>query len=162
MIFKKLKNNVTVKKIIFEVINQKKSLIPGKILDNIDDFEDIVNSIAEYNDTWNKLPIIIRIAKVTIETSEEIIHKEIINLPDIHHDLDLVLKMLNHQRVKKQLKETSMSLFINTDELFLDYKNGKINYKVKKILFQLVIFFQNGSLLNLGLVADKEYVILFN
>lgn len=159
--FKKLNDNSSVKNTILKVINKKKSLIPKNLINYIDEFEKIVDSITEYEDSWNNLPIVLRLAQIKTETSEKIIHKEIIVLPDINHNLDLVLKMLNHKREEKQLRETNNPFFINTDELFMEYKKGKINYRVKNILFQLVIFFQKGSLINLGLVAGDEYVILF-
>jgi hypothetical protein len=132
-IFKKLKDNSSVKKIILNAIDKKKSTLSKKILDNLNEFEDIVESITEYEDSWNNLPILIRIAKIKSEMLEEIIHKEIINLPDIHHNLDLVLKMLNHKREERQLKEIDMPFFINTDELFLYYKKGNIHYQEKQI-----------------------------
>ena len=160
--FKKLNDNSSVKKIILNAIYKKKSLIPKNLLDNIEEFESIVDSITEYEDSWNNLPIILRIAKIKTEASEKRIYKEIIALPDINHNLDLVLQMLNHKREEKQLKEIDVPFFINTDELFLEYKKGKISYRVENILFQLVIFFQNGYLVNIGLVADDEYVIFYN
>ena len=75
--FKKLNDNSSVKKIILNAIYKKKSLIPKNLLDNIEEFESIVDSITEYEDSWNNLPIILRIAKIKTEASEKRIYKEI-------------------------------------------------------------------------------------
>ena len=141
--------------------------------------QELLNSVSDFNLDWNKLPVVFRIARLakcsTIQehdlrannannsNSEGIItYQENIVLPDTKHDLELVIKMLNHIREEKKLKRANMPLFIHPDELFIAHREGKIAFSAPDIQAQMTIIFQKGSIIYVGFVFGRDYVILNN
>jgi hypothetical protein len=140
----------------------------------------LLNSISEFNVDWNKLPVVFRIARIAKSRTTEqydvsvvnnsnnaysegvITYQENIVLPDIKHDLELVIKMLNYLREQKKLKRTNIPLFIHPDELLLAHREGKITSQACDIQTQMIIIFQKGSITHVGFVFGRDYVILNN
>jgi hypothetical protein len=139
--------------------------------------EELLNSISGFNPDWNKLPIVFRIARIVRNSSTLQIdfgynndnsrdsvatYQENIVLPDTKHDLDLVIKMLNYMREQKKLKRANMPLFIHPDEMLIAYREGKISFSGGDIQTQMAIVFQKGSIMHVGFVHGRDYVILGN
>ncbi|HEX2124385.1 MAG TPA: hypothetical protein VHF44_02155, partial [Nitrososphaeraceae archaeon] len=74
----------------------------------------------------------------------------------------LVTKMLNYMREQKKLKRTDMPLFIHPDEILLAYREGKISFSADEIQTQMTIIFQKGSIMYVGFVFGRDYVVLKN
>jgi hypothetical protein len=68
--------------------------------------------------------------------------------------------MLNHIREKNNLEKVKMPLFVQPDELFLAYKQGRFDHEIRNIQSQLAVVFQNSSINYIGLVFGFRYVIL--
>lgn len=167
----------SVKKEVERIIAKQKSgspydLSPFKII-----IEELLNSISGFNPYWNKLPIVFRIARIVRTNSTPqydfsgnndnnsdrvITYQENIVLPDIKHDLELVVKMLNYMREQKKLKRANMPLFIHPDEILIAYREGKISFSGGGIQTQMAIVFQKGSIMHIGFVHGRDYVILSN
>jgi hypothetical protein len=141
--------------------------------------EELLDSISEFNPDWNKLPVVFRIARIVKNSTTQqydvstnnanntdhksiITYQENIVLPDAKHDLELVIKMLNYLREQKKLKRTNMPLFIHPDELLLAYREGKITFLACEIQMQMMIIFQKRSIIHVGFVFGRDYVILNN
>ena len=142
--------------------------------------EQFLDSMSEFNPEWNKLPVVFRIARIAKKStqhydlsagdnnnndssSEDVVtYQENIVLPDTNHDLDLVIKMLNYIREQKKLKRANMPLFILPDELRIAYREGKISFSGGAIQAQIAIVFQKGSIMHIGFVFARDYVILDN
>ena len=139
--------------------------------------EELLNSISGFNPDWNKLPIVFRIARIVRNSSTLQIdfgynndnsrdsvatYQENIVLPDTKHDLELVIKMLNYMREQKKLKRANMPLFIHPDEMLIAYREGKISFSGGDIQTQMAIVFQKGSIMHVGFVHGRDYVILGN
>ncbi|MDQ3885416.1 MAG: hypothetical protein M3239_08235, partial [Thermoproteota archaeon] len=166
----------SVKTEVRRIIAKQKSGTPYDISSFKCIIEEILDSMAEFNPQWNKLPVVFRIAKIvkkstqyyklsagnnrSIDGEDVVTYQENIVLPDTNHDLDLVIKMLNYMREKKKLKRANMPLFIQPDELVIAYKEGKISFLGSEIQAQIVIVFQKGSIMHIGFVFARDYVIL--
>jgi hypothetical protein len=140
--------------------------------------EKLLDSISGFNPDWNKLPVVFRIARIVkssmprydlsgdyndTRNSEGVVaYQENIVLPNTNHDLDLVIKMLNYMREQKQLKRANMPLFVQPDEILMAYREGKISFSGSEIQTQMAIVFQKGSIIHIGFVFGRDYVILDN
>lgn len=141
--------------------------------------DEMLDSISEFNPDWNKFPVVFRIARVVKNSTYryelsapreanssagEDVHtyQENILLPDIKHDLDLIARMLNHIREQKKFKSVDVPLFIQPDELLLAYREGKTDFLGGVIQAQIVIIFQRGSIMHIGFVFGRDFVILDN
>jgi hypothetical protein len=143
--------------------------------------EQFLDSMSEFNPEWNNLPIVFRIARIAKKSTQHydlsagdnnnndsssgedvVTYQENIVLPDTNHDLDLVIKMLNYMREQKKLKRANMPLFILPDELLTAYRQGKISFSGGAIQAQIAIIFQKGSIMHIGFVFGRDYVILDN
>ena len=141
--------------------------------------EELLDSISEFSLDWNNLPVVFRIARIVKSSTTQkydlsannanksgsgavITYQENIVLPDTKHDLELVIKMLNYLREQKKLKRTNMPLFIHPDEILIAYREGKISFSVGEIEMQMTIIFQKGSIMHVGFVFGRDYVILNN
>ena len=113
---------------------------------------------CEFHPEWKKAPAIFRVARVDAGGTRA--YLESVVLPDIKHDLDLVLKMLNHMREQKGLQAVKMPLFVQPDEIALARKEGKTDIEGGKILSQLAIVFQKGAIMWVGFVFGRDYILL--
>jgi hypothetical protein len=144
-----------------------------------DKIEELLDSISEFNRDWNKSQVVFRIARIVKSSTTQrddlsancanntdsegvITYQENIVLPDAKHDLELVIKMLNYLREQKKLKRTNIPLFIHPDELLLAHREGKITFPLCEIQTQMMIIFQKGSIMHVGFVFGRDYVILNN
>lgn len=123
--------------------------------------EDLMSAFSEFNPSWRKAPVVFRIARVTAG-GENRVYLENVELPNTKHDIDLVLKMLNHMRKEKGLAEVKMPLFVQPDEMALAFQAGKIDYQADGILSQLAIVFQKGAIILVGFVFGRDFVLLEN
>jgi hypothetical protein len=174
---KDLKDLDSVKNEVERIIGKQKSggpydLSPFKIT-----IEELLNSISGFNPEWIKLPVVFRIARIVKTGSNEpydfsgnkdnnsdgvITYQENVVLPDTKHDLELVIKMLNYMREQKKLKRANMPLFIHPDEILFAHREGKISFSAGDIQAQMAIVFQKGSIMLIGFVYGRDYVILNN
>jgi hypothetical protein len=162
---KQIKNIEDVKEQIAKIILNQRKQIESNLKTSVSEIQNLLSEISEFNDNWIKLPSIYRIGWVSApddETVKNITFKENVELPNVDHDLDLIIKMLNHRREKKNLKESKMSLFIHPDEISLAHKDGKFPYKRAIIISQIVVVFEKGRIKYVGLVVDRNYVLLQN
>ena len=161
---KQIKNIQDVKEQIAKLVLNQHRQIETNLKTSVMEIQNLLSEISEFNDSWTKLPSIYRIAWISTpyETVKNITFKENIELPNVDHDLDLIIKMLNHRREKKNLKASETSLFIHPDEISLANKDGKFPYERANIVSQIAVVFQKGRIKYVGLVVDRNYVLLQN
>jgi len=161
---KQIKNIQDVKEQIAKLVLNHHRQIETNLKTSVMEIQKLLSEISEFNDTWTKLPSVYRIAWISThdETVKNITFKENIELPNVDHDLDLIIKMLNHRREEKNLKPSSTSLFIHPDEISLANKDGKFPYERANIISQIAVVFQKGRIKYVGLVVDRNYVLLQN
>jgi hypothetical protein len=161
---KQIKNIQDVKEQIAKLVLNQHRQIETNLKTSVMEIQKLLSEISEFNDTWTKLPSVYRIAWISThdETVKNITFKENIELPNVDHDLDLIIKMLNHRREEKNLKASSTSLFIHPDEISLANKDGKFPYVRANIISQIAVVFQKGRIKYVGLVVDRNYVLLQN
>jgi hypothetical protein len=161
---KQIKNIQDVKEQIAKLVLNQHRQIETNLKTSVTEIQKLLSEISEFNDSWTKLPSVYRIAWISIpdDTVKNITFKENIELPNVDHDLDLIIKMLNHRREEKNLKASSTSLFIHPDEISLANKDGKFAYERANIISQIAVVFQKGRIKYVGLVVDRNYVLLQN
>ena len=152
-----------VKEQITKIISSQRKQIESNLKTTISKVQNLLSEISEFNDRWMKLPNIYRIAWISTsedDTVENVTFKENIELPNIDHDLELIMKMLNHMREEKNLKVTDMPLFIHPDEISTAQMEDRFPYGNIRIISQIAIVFQKGRIKYVGLVIDRNYVLL--
>ena len=161
---KEIKNIQDVKEQIAKLVLNQHRQIETNLKTSVTEIQKLLSEISEFNDSWTKLPSVYRIAWISTsdDTVKNITFKENIELPNIDHDLDLIIKMLNHRREEKNLKASNTSLFIHPDEISLANKDGKFPYERANIISQIAVVFQKGRIKYVGLVVDRNYVLLQN
>jgi hypothetical protein len=154
-------NSIVIKKEIIGIVNKNKKDIPADYTHFVAKVEEILIHIPEYDPEWGNRTVF-RLAKVQAlnPVYEDEVYLENIPLPNVKHDLELVLKMLNHMREQKGFEKVKMPLFIQPDELYHAYTQGKLGYKIKNIESQMVIVFQKGLVDYVGFVFDFKFAIL--
>ena len=174
---KYLKDLNSVKTEVERIIAKQKSGSPYDLSPFKVTIEELLNSISGFNPDWNKLPVVFRIARIVKIGSTQpydvrgnkdnnsdgvITYQENVVLPDTKHDLELVIKMLNYMREQKKLKRANIPLFIHPDEILFAHREGKISFSGGDIQTQMAIVFQKGSIMLIGFVYGRDYVILNN
>jgi hypothetical protein len=178
---KYLKDLDSVRNEVERIIAKQKSGTPYDVSPFKPRIEELLDSISDFNLDWNNLPVVFRIARIVKSSSTTqqhdvsanddnnpdsgggvITYQENIVLPDTKHDLELVIKMLNYMREQKKLKRIDMPLFIHPDEILIAYREGKISFSAGEIQNQMTIIFQKGSIMYVGFVFGRDYVILKN
>ena len=174
---KDLKDLDSVKNEVERMIAKQKSGSPYDLSPFKITIGELLNSISGFNPDWNKLPVVFRIARIVNIASAQpydfggnkdnnsdsvITYQENVVLPDTKHDLELVIKMLNYMREQKKLRRANMPLFIHPDEILLARREGKISFSGGDIQTQMAIVFQRGSIMLIGFVYGRDYVILNN
>ena len=172
---KDLKDLDSVKNEVERIIGKQKSGSPYDLSPFKITIKELLNSISEFSPDWNKLPVVFRIARIVKIGSTQpydvrgnkdnnsdgvITYQENVVLPDTKHDLELVIKMLNYMREQKKLKRANMPLFIHPDEILFAHREGKISFSGGDIQTQMAIVFQKGSIMLIGFVYGRDYVIL--
>src|SRR4030095_15859153 len=125
---KQIKNIEDVKEQISKIILNQRRQIESNLKTSVAEIQYLLSDISEFNDNWTKLPTVYRIAWVSspeYETTKNITFKENIELPNVDHDLELVIKLLNHMRERTNLKISKMPLFIHPDEIAIANKEGR-------------------------------------
>lgn len=125
------------------------------------EIDDLLSSFSEFNPAWKKMPTVFRIARIKTDGQNRV-YLENVELPNTKHDIELVLKMLNHLRKEKGLAEVRMPLFVQPDEISLARQDGRIDFEAGSILSQLAIVFQKGSIILVGFVFGRDFVLLEN
>ena len=176
---KYLKDLDSVRNEVQRIIAKQKSGSPYDVSPFRAVIKELLDSISDFNLDWNNLPVVFRIARIVKSSTSQqydlnannanesgsggiITYQENIVLPDTKHDLELVIKMLNYMRERKKLKRTNMPLFIHPDEILIAYREGKIPSSSTDIKTQMAIVFQKGSIMHIGFVFGRDYVILDN
>ncbi|TLX84082.1 MAG: hypothetical protein E6L04_07685 [Thaumarchaeota archaeon] len=162
---KQIKNIEDVKEQISKIILNQRRQIESNLKTSVAEIQYLLSEISEFNDNWTKLPTVYRIAWISspeYETTKNITFKENIELPNVDHDLELVIKLLNHMRERKNLKVSKMPLFIHPDEISIAYREGRFPYERTNIISQIVVVFQKGKIKYVGIVFDRNYVLLQN
>ena len=154
-------NSVVIKKEIMSIVNKNKKDIPADYTQFLAKVEEILLHFPEYDPEWGNRTVF-RLAKVQAFNPiyEDMVYFENIPLPDVKHDLELVMKMLNYMREQKGFGKVKMPLFIQPDELFHAYTLGRFGYETKNIVSQLVVVFQKGVLDYVGFVFGFKFAIL--
>lgn len=158
---KKLSDIDQVKGQILEIISKQDRDSQSSLIPSMREVQELLSELSVFNPKWKKLPVLFRIARIKI--SDHIgtrSFQENVELPDVKHDLDLIIKMLNHMRQQKNLKAVKMPLFINPDEIYLAHKEGRFPFKETEIMSQIVVIFQKGQIMYVGLVFGRNYVLL--
>jgi hypothetical protein len=150
-----------VKREIYKLLEKQKAGTWDDLSPFQNEIEDLLSQFSEFNPSWRKVPTVFRIARVKAG-SENHSYIENVELPNTKHDIDLVLKMLNHMRKEKGLAEVKMPLFVQPDEIALARQAGRIDFEADSILSQLAIVFQKGSIILIGFVFGRDFVLLEN
>ena len=155
------KNSIIVKEEIIRIVNKNKNNIPADYTYFLGKVKEILIHFPEYDLEWNNRTVF-RLAKVQglNPNDKDAVYLENISLPDVKHDLDLVLKLLNYMREQKGFEKVKMPLFIQPDELYHAYTQGKFSYEIKNIVSQLAVVFQKGLVNYVGFVFDFKFAIL--
>ncbi|AIF84938.1 hypothetical protein NTE_02900 [Candidatus Nitrososphaera evergladensis SR1] len=124
------------------------------------EIDELVSALAEFYPEWKKLPAVFRVTRVKNNANIAAVYKENLLLPDVKHDLELVLKMLNHMRKGKGLPEVKVPLFVQPDEITLAQKEGKSDVAPGEIISQMAVVFQKGAVMWIGFVFGRDYVLL--
>jgi hypothetical protein len=157
---RKPQNSVVIKDDIIKLISKNKNDLPEDFEQFTARVEGLLTYFPEYKQEWRNRTVF-RLAKTEVVNQSQVeVYYEDISLPDVKHDLDLILKMLNYIRERNNLKKVKMPLFVQPDELFLAYKEGRFGFEIRNILSQLAVVFQKGSISYVGFVFGFRYIIL--
>ena len=156
---KPVKDISEVKREVARIVGSQKPGSPDDLSPFKGEIEALMSLFCEFNPDWKKAPAIFRGARVDAGGGTRAYLESVI-LPDIKHDLDLMLKMLNHIREQKGLQTVKMPLFIQPDEIAIAHKEGKTDIEGGMILSQLAIVFQKGTVMWIGFVFGHDYVLL--
>lgn len=158
-----IRNIEDVKEQITKIISSQRKQIESNLKTTVSEVQNFLSEISEFNDSWTRLPTIYRIAWISTsedDTVENVTFKENIELPNVDHDLELIMKMLNHIRDEKNLKITDVPLFVHPDEIAIAQKENKFPYRNICIVSQIAVVFQKGRVKYVGVVIDRNYVLL--
>ncbi|HJU79550.1 MAG TPA: hypothetical protein VJ599_08310 [Nitrososphaeraceae archaeon] len=158
-----IKNIEDVKEQVINMILNQKKQIKSNLKTSVSDVQNLVSEITEFNDNWTKAPNIYRIAWISTiyeDTVKNIKFKDNIELPNLDHDLELIMKMLNHMREEKKLKVSNMPLFIHPDEISIAQKEGSLPHGNINIISQIAVVFQKARVKYVGIVIDRNYLLL--
>ena len=158
-----IKNIEDVKEQITKIILSHRKQIESNLKTTVSEIQNLLSEISEFNDSWVKLPTIYRIAWINTckdNTIENTTFKENIELPNVDHDLELIMKMLNHMRERKNLKITNMPLFIHPDEISIAQKEDRFPYGDISVLSQIAVVFHKGRIKYVGIVINRNYLLL--
>lgn len=158
-----IKNIEDVKEQVINMIVNQQKKIKTNLKTSISDVQNLVSEITEFNDSWTKSPSIYRIAWISTtagDTVKNIKFKDNIELPKLDHDLELIMKMLNHMREEKKLKVSNMPLFIHPDEISISQKEGRLPNGNVNILSQIAVVFQKARVKYVGIVIERNYMLL--
>lgn len=167
---------------ISRIVSKQKSGTPYDLLSRRCQIDELLSQIPAFSPEWKKAPAVFRMAKIGIssknisnekagidrsdggEQTRTTFYPQNIVLPDVPHDIDLIIKMLNHMREQKKLRPVAMPLFFQPDEiaLALNEEGGKYDDLSINIFSQIAVIFQKSAVINVGFVFGKEYVILKN
>jgi hypothetical protein len=160
-----IKNIEDAKDQILNIILNQQNQIKSNLKTSVSVVQNLVSQITEFNNSWTKVPNIYRIAwisSVDDNTTKNMKFEDNIELPNLNHDLELIMKMLNHMREQKKLKISDMPLFLHPDEISIAQKQGKLPHGNISIISQIVIVFQKARVKYVGIVIDRNYLILQN
>jgi len=152
-----------VKEQIINIILFQQNQIKSNLKTSVSVVQNLVSEITEFNESWTKVPNIFRIAWISSTdggTVKNIKFKDNIELPNVNHDLELIMKMLNHMREEKKLKVSDMPLFLHPDEISIAQKQGRLPNGNISIMSQIAIVFQKARVKYVGIVIDRNYLIL--
>ena len=158
-----IKNIEDVKEQIINMILNQQKQIKSNLETSVLVVQNLVSEITEFNDSWTKVPNIYRIAWISNtdgHTVKNIKFNDNIELPNVDHDLELVMKMLNHMREEKKLKVSNMPLFIHPDEISIAQKEGRLPHGNINIISQIAVVFQKARVKYVGIVIDRNYLLL--
>src|SRR5919106_1731877 len=158
-----IKNIEDVKEQIIHMILNHQKQIKSNLETSVSVVQNLVSEITEFNDSWTKVPNIYRIAWISStdgDTVKNIKFRDNIELPNLDHDLELIMKMLNHMREEKKLKVSNMPLFIQPDEIYIAQNEGRLPHGNINIISQIAVVFQKASVKYVGMVIDRNYLLL--
>ena len=151
------------KKQIVNIILNQQNQIKSNLKTSVSVVQNLVSQITEFNNNWTKVPSIYRIAWISStddNTAKNMKFEDNIELPNLNHDLELIMKMLNHMREEKKLKVSDMPLFLHPDEISIAQKEGRLPNGNIDIISQIAIGFQKARVKYVGIVIDRNYLIL--
>jgi hypothetical protein len=158
-----IKNIEDAKDQILNIILNQQNQIKSNLKTSVSVVQNLVSQITEFNNSWTKVPNIYRIAWINNtygDTVKNIKFKDNIELPNVDHDLELVMKMLNHIRQGKKLKVSNMPLFIHPDEISIAQKEGRLPHGNISIISQIAVVFEKARVKYVGIVIDRNYLLL--
>jgi hypothetical protein len=158
-----IKNIDEAKEQILNIILNQQDQIKSNLKTPVSVVQNLVSEITEFNESWTKVPSILRIAWISStvgDTVKNIKFRDNIELPNVNHDLELIMKMLNHFREEKKLKLSNMPLFLHPDEISIAQNEGRLPHGNINIMSQIAIVFQKARVKYVGIVIDRNYLIL--
>ena len=158
-----IRNIEDAKEQIINIILNQQNKINSNLKTSVSVVQNLVSEITEFYDSWTKVPNIYRIAWISStdgDTAKNIKFKDNIELPNVNHDLELIMKILNHLREEKKLKASDLPLFLHPDEISIAQKEGRFPHGNIDIISQIAIVFQKARVKYVGIVIDRNYLIL--
>ncbi len=117
MLFKSLSDAGDVKREVIKVVERRR-----RGADDLARFEPeieaLLASFSDFLPEWKECPAVFRVARVETEGGAVPFLDNVV-LPDVKHNLDLVLEMLNYIREQRGLPTIAMPLFLQPDEIEL-------------------------------------------
>jgi hypothetical protein len=179
---------------IRKIVSKQKRGSPYDLSRWQNEIGDLLLHTQYFDPRWKSVPIIFRIAKIRTQGSSKIrkdhsvtsytpngegiisYYSEDILLPDVTHDLELVIKMLNYMRGQKGLLPVEMPLFLQPSDIRIlgsassspsdsgainnHFKCSRNNESSMEILSQMCIGFQKAAIMFTGFVFGRHYIIL--
>ncbi len=107
-----------VKREVARVVDKQKAGDSNDIVRFRDEIEALLASFSVFLPQWRELPSVFRVARV--ETAARAVpFSENIVLPNVKHELETLVEMLNYMREQKDLPAVRMPLFFQPDEISL-------------------------------------------
>jgi hypothetical protein len=125
-----------VKQEILHVVERQKPGTPQDLTHHRDEVDELLRSFSDYLPEWGLVPSVFRVAR--LEVGEELLPGtpwhyragilpvcDNTVLPDVKHQLPMVVEMLNYIREKRGLERIKMPLFLQPDEVFESMRYGR-------------------------------------
>lgn len=116
--FKSLNDIDAVKREVLRVVDREKPGGPNDLARSRSEIEALLASFSDFLPQWKELPSVFRVAR--LETDAGVLpFSDNIVLPNVKHELEIVVNMLNYLREQKGLEAVKMPLFLQPDEISL-------------------------------------------
>jgi len=107
-----------VKRDVIDIVNRQTPSTQADLARHRGEIDELLAALSEARPEWEHVPCVCRVATMDDDGSTVPFVDNVV-LPNVKHDLNLVLNMLNYIRERKGLAEVRMPLFVQPDEIAL-------------------------------------------